>query len=66
MIVYKDVLEKLCNAGYNLRRIREEKLLSQSTLTSIRSGKSITLDSLNIICKLTKLPISELVEYIED
>ncbi len=65
MIVYKDVIEKLYKAGYTLRHLREKKLLSQHTLTSIRNNRSITMDSLNTVCRLTHLPVEELIEYVE-
>ena len=66
MIIYNDILQKLADAGYNTYRIRKENILPQSTLQRLREGKSITLDSLNIICRLTGCKIEELIEYRED
>lgn len=66
MIVYKNILGKLSDAGYNTTRIRREKILSESTLTYIRNGKSISTDTLDTICRLTGLPVEDLIEYQQD
>ena len=62
MIVYKNILAKLSEAGYNTTIIRKEKILSESTLTKIRNNEPIRLDSLELISKLTSEPIENLVE----
>ena len=66
MIVYKDILEKLKDAGYNTTRLRKEKLLPQSTITRINNNLPINLPTLNTICELTGLPVEELIEYRKD
>lgn len=63
MIVYKNILAKLSEAGYNTSIIRKEKILSESTLTKIRNNEPIRLDSLELISKLTSEPIENLVEF---
>lgn len=63
MIVYKDILAKLSQAGYNTTIIRKDKILSESTLTKIRNNEPIRLDSLELISKLTNEPIENLVEF---
>ena len=63
MIVYKDILNKLSDAGYNTTVIRKNRLLSESTLTKIRNNEPIRLDSLELISKLTSEPIENLVEF---
>lgn len=66
MIIYKDVIKKMTDAGYNVSRIRREKLLAQKTLSNIRNGGTITLESLDVICRLTGLPVEDLIEYVPD
>lgn len=66
MIVYLDILKKLSDAGYNTTRIRKEKLISEYTLQSIREGRTVTLDTINTICKLTGLPVEKIIEYHPD
>lgn len=63
MLVYKDILSKLAEAGYNTTRLRKEKLLPESTITRIRHDEPIRLDSLETICKLTGKEISDLIEF---
>lgn len=63
MIIYKDILGKLDNAGYTTYRLRKEKILSESTLTRIRNNQGINVDTLYTICRLTNLQINDLVEF---
>ena len=63
MMIYKDILQKLKDAGYNTTRLRREKILSESTITRIRKGEPIKTDTLELICELTGLPVEELIEY---
>lgn len=62
MIVYKNILEKLKEAGYNTTRLRREKILSESTLTKLRNNEPINLATLDIICELTGADIPDLIE----
>ena len=63
MIIYKDILQKLKDAGYTTTRLRKEKILSESTLTKLRNNGPITMETLDMICQLTDLPVEELIEY---
>lgn len=58
-------MKELNNKGYNYMRIKREKLLSAQTLENIKKGKSITLETLNKICLMTKLNIEDIIEVIE-
>ena len=65
MIKYKiDILKKLKECGYNQTRIQKEKLLPGQTQQNIKAGKSISLDTLNKICIMTKLQPGDIVEVI--
>lgn len=66
MIIYKDILNKLKEAGYNTNRLRKEKLLPESTLMRLRNGGTINTDTIDKICNLTGLPIEALFEHIPD
>lgn len=65
MIVYKDILSKLKQAGYTTTRLRREKLLPESVISRLRHNQSINMDSLDSICRMTGLPVYELIEYKE-
>lgn len=66
MIVYKDVLQKLKDAGYNTGKIMAERLISQSTLVAIRHNKPISTKTIDTICRLAKCQPGDILEYLED
>jgi DNA-binding Xre family transcriptional regulator len=65
MIRYKiDVFKMLKEKGYNQTRIQKEKLLPKQTMTNIKEGKSITLETLNKICVMGRCQPGDIVEVI--
>lgn len=66
MIVYKNIIDKLKAAGHTTYALQKSGEISQSALTNIRQGKSISITTLNTICRLTKLQPGDLIEYVED
>lgn len=66
MIIYKDLLQKLKNAGYSTYRIKQEHILSEGTLQKIRKGETLSIPVLDTICRVTGCQISDLIEYIPD
>lgn len=65
MIRYKiDVVEELKRHGFNQTRIRKENLLPSQTVTNIRLGKSITLDTLNKLCLMCRLQPGDIIEVV--
>ena len=66
MIIYKDIITKLKTAGYTTRKIRDEKILPESTLTKLRHNKPINLATLDKICELTGLQPADLIEYVAE
>lgn len=64
MLKYKfDVLEALKAAGYSTYRIRNEKLLSESTVQKLREGQSIGWENLDCLCRMLNCQPSDLLEY---
>lgn len=66
IIIYKDILGKLKAAGYNTNRLRQEKLLPESTIQAIRSGKPITTKSIDTICALIGCKPGDILDYLPD
>ena len=65
-IIYKiDVLSVLKTSGYSTYRIRQEKLLAESTLQSIREGKPVSWDNISTLCQLLKCQPGDIMEYVE-
>ncbi len=68
MLRYKiNILEELKKAGYSSYRMRQEKVLAESTLQRIREGNtSIELESLGVICNILRCQPGDLVEWVEN
>lgn len=66
MIIYKDVIKRLKDAGYNTGRIMSQKLLPQSTMDALRHNKPLSLRSIDAICRLAKCQPGDILEYVED
>jgi putative transcriptional regulator len=66
LIVYRDVLERLKEAGFTTYRILQEKLIPQSSLTRIRRNEPINLSTIDTICKLLNCQPGDLLEYVPD
>ena len=66
MIVYKDIIKKLKDAGYNSTVIRKNNIFPQSVLQRLREGKPITTETIDAICRLTGCNVGDLIEYVDD
>lgn len=66
MIRYKiNVVQALKTAGYSPTIIRENKILSESTMSKFRrNDTSITLENLDIVCTLLNCQPSDLIEFV--
>ena len=59
-----DILKELSNKGYTSTKMRKNKILSEGTMQSIRNGKGVSMDTLNIICLILRLKPSDVIEII--
>ena len=65
MFHYKiDILKALSEKGYTSTRMRKEKVLSEATMQSLRTGKGITTDTINTICIILRCQPSDIIEII--
>ena len=60
-----NVLNKLKAAGYSTYRIREDKLLSQSTVQKLRDGKPVSWENIATICRLLNCQPGDIMEYVD-
>lgn len=58
----KSIMQKLADRGYTTYKIRQDNILPQGTLTKIKNGGNITLDTINVICCLLRCQISDIIE----
>lgn len=66
MFIYKfDVLEALKDAGYTTTRMRNEKLLGENAIQSLRRGEMVGIIALEKICKLLDMQPGNIIKYVE-
>ncbi len=61
-----NVVEALKEKGYYPQKIRKERLLSESTMTKLRRGESVSWENLQTICELLDCQPGDIIEYVED
>ena len=55
-MVYKiNVLQALKDKGYSTYRIKNDKLLSQSTLQKLREGKPVSWENIETFCRMLEI-----------
>lgn len=66
-VKYKfDVLRKLKERGYNTTRLRNEKLLAEGVIQSLREGKAISFANVAKLCELLECQPGDILEYVPD
>ncbi|MGC4020002.1 MAG: helix-turn-helix transcriptional regulator [Muricomes sp.] len=65
IISYAPLWKTLKNKGITQYKLINEYHISTGTLDSLRKNKSITLNTLQDICKILKCDISDVVEFTE-
>lgn len=60
-----DVVAALKDKGYTSYKIRQEKLLSESTIQKLRSGKGVSWENIETLCRLLNCQPGDLLKYIE-
>ena len=61
-----DVYNKLKEKGYNTTKIRNEKILSESSLQKIRKGEIIGINALDKVCRLLEMQPGKIIKYEKD
>ncbi|MCI2105384.1 MAG: helix-turn-helix transcriptional regulator [Intestinimonas sp.] len=56
----------LREAGYTTYRIRQNGLLSQSTLQKLREGKGVSWENIATLCGLLGYQPGDIIEYVSD
>ena len=64
MIVFADILGLLSKNGWSTYRLRQEKALSESTITRLRKQESITTVTVDKICELCGCQPGDLMRYV--
>ena len=61
-----DVVAALKDKGYTSYKIRQEKLLSESTIQKLRSGKGVSWENIETLCRLLDCQPGDLLKYTEE
>ena len=61
-----DIVDLLKQSGYNTSRIRKEKLLAETTLQAFRTGKLVTLENIERVCRLCHVQPGDILIYEEE
>lgn len=61
-----DVLNALKEKGFTTYKIRQEKLLSESTVQKLRAGVGVSWENIDTLCRLLECQPADLIEYVED
>lgn len=65
-IRYDKLFSLMKENGLTTYRIRQENIISQSALTAIKNGKSVTTDTIAKLCKVLNCQPGDIMEYVED
>jgi Predicted transcriptional regulator len=65
-IKYDMLFTLMKERGLTTYRIRKESIISQSALTSLKNGKSVTMDTIAALCKALDCQPGDILEYIPD
>ncbi len=66
-IIYKvDVMQALKDKGFTTYKLRQEKKLSESTLTKLRKRQAVSWENLETLCSLLDCQPADLIEYVKE
>ena len=60
-----DVVSAHKEKGYTTYRIRNEKILSESTVQKLRAGKGVSWENIETLCRLLECQPADLMEYVD-
>lgn len=65
-IRYDKLIALMKEKGLTTYKIRKESIISQSALTAIKNGKSVTTDTIAKLCKALDCQPGDIMEYVEE
>lgn len=58
----KDIMKELSNRGYTRKKLRDNKILSETTMQNIKHNRNITLETINTLCLILRCQPSDIIE----
>ena len=65
-IEYDKLFSLMKEKGLTTYRIRKENIISQSALRSLKDGKSVTIETIEKLCKVLNAQPGDIMEYIPE
>lgn len=65
-IKYDKLFALMKEKGLTTYKIRKDNIISQGALTSLRAGKSVTIDTIEKLCKALDCQPGDILEYSPD
>lgn len=62
-IKYDKLFALMKEKGLTTYRIRKEKIIAESALQNLRTGKSVTMDTISALCRALDCQPGDLLEY---
>ena len=61
-----EILTALKAKGYNTNKLRQDKLLSESTIQKLRTDVGVSWGNLETICKLLECQPGDILKYVKE
>ena len=58
----KDIMKELSNRGYTRKKLRDSRILSETTMQNIKHNRNITLETINTLCLILRCQPSDIIE----
>ena len=66
MIVFNHILKRLSENGWSAYRLQKERQISNGTIARLRTGKSVSTDTIDTVCRLCHCQPGDLMRYTPD
>lgn len=63
---YEKLFSLMKEKGLTTYKIRKENIISQSALTALKNGKSVTTDTIEKLCKALNCQPGDIMSYINE
>lgn len=63
---YDKLFTLMKEKGLTTYRIRQDRIITETTLQKLREGRNVTTDSLASLCRALSCQPGDIMEYVED
>lgn len=63
---YEKLFSLMKEKGLTTYKIRKENIISQSALTALKNGKSVTTDTIEKLCKALNCQPGDIMSYVKE